>query len=315
MPQGRVVTTPDEARLAAQELGPACMLKAQVLGGGRSAGTFDNGLSSGVQAVSSPDEAADMAARMLNQRLTTPFTPGGHVVDRLWVSQASMYDAQWYLAMNIDRESFKPAIVISKRGGDEIDVVAREWPETLFTFNFGLTEGITDALVADIKEKLELVVDTEVENLRRILVQMHKLFKEREAVQLEINPLGRTRLGNLTALNANFTFDNPAEKRQQDVFAMRDKSQEVQDEVEAEKSGLVYVRMDGDIGNVVNGAGLAMATNDAVAHYGGKNANFLDAGGKATTETMIQAFRIITGDPRVKAILVNIYGGRSVFLT
>lgn len=285
------------------------MMKAQVLGGGRTAGKFENGLRGGVQAVSTPQQAEEMASRMLNQRFQSQSTGmEGHLVDKLYVATADTYDAHWYLAITIDRENYRPAIVISKKGGVDLDVLLRERPESIFAFNFTLSEGITDSLVQDIQQSLG-TMPAETENLRHIITQMYKIFRERDATQLEINPLGRSLHGTFTSLNANFTFDNAAERRQEELFALRDKSQEVRDEVEAEKHGLVYVRMDGNIGNVVNGAGLAMATNDAIGFHGGASANFLDAGGKATTETMIQAFRIITRDERVKAIFVNIYGG------
>ncbi|KHN95194.1 succinyl-CoA synthetase beta chain [Metarhizium album ARSEF 1941] len=309
VPRGRTVNTAKEARLAAQELGPECMVKAQVLGRGRAAGRFDNGLRSGVQAVSTPDQAEHVASRMLKQNLVTKYnSPHGHFVDKLYVTEAATCDAHWYLAMTIDRENYRPAIIVSKVGGVELHDVVEQRPESLFTFNFGLSEGITDALVQDIQRRLG-TTGQETESLTHILTQMHSIFRDREATHLEINPLGRCPDGSFTSLSANFAFDKAAEQRQADMFALRDKTQEVPDEVEAEKHGLVYVRMDGNIGNVVNGAGLSMATNDAIGFHGGSSANFLDAGGKATKDTMMQAFRIITRDKRVRAILVNIYGG------
>lgn len=249
---------------------------------------------------------------MLNQRLLTKDNgTDGYVVERLYVAEAATYDSQWYLAMTIDRENYQPAIIVSKEGGVELDVLISERPDSLFTFGFGISEGITNALVQDIQQRLG-TTDQETANLTHILTQLYSIFRDREATHLEINPLGRLLDGSFTSLNANFKFDKAAEHRQEEVSALRDKAQEVSDEVEAEKHGLVYVRMDGDIGNVVNGAGLAMATNDAIGFHGGASANFLDAGGKATKDTMIQAFRIITRDERVKAILVNIYGGTYV---
>ncbi|KID74552.1 succinyl-CoA synthetase beta chain, partial [Metarhizium brunneum ARSEF 3297] len=309
VPRGRTVKTASEARIAAQELGPACIIKAQVLGRGRAAGKFDNGLKSGIQAVSTPDQAEHVASKMLDQRLLTKDNgTDGHVVEKLYVAEAATYDSQWYLAMTIDRENYQPAIIVSKEGGVELDVLISERPDSLFTFGFGISEGITNALVQDIQQRLG-TTDQETANLTHILTQLYSIFRDREATHLEINPLGRSLDGSFTSLNANFAFDKAAEHRQEEVSALRDKAQEVPDEVEAEKHGLVYVRMDGNIGNVVNGAGLAMATNDAIGFHGGASANFLDAGGKATKDTMIQAFRIITRDERVKAILVNIYGG------
>ncbi|OAA41059.1 succinyl-CoA synthetase beta chain [Metarhizium rileyi] len=309
VPHGRTVKTVVEARAAAQELGPACMIKAQVLGGGRAAGKFDNGFKGGVQAITSSSQAEYVASKMLNQRLLTKHNvSNGHLVEKVCVVETAAYDSQWYLAMSIDRENYRPVIAISKQGGLELDTLLKERPESLSTFNFGLSEGITGGLVQDIAQSLG-TSDQETENLNHILTRMHRIFLEREATHLEINPLARSPDGSFTSLNANFTFDNAAQRRQEELFALRDKTQEVQEEVEAEKHGLVYVKMSGNIGNVVNGAGLAMATNDAIGFHGGASANFLDAGGKATKDTMIQAFRIITRDERVRVILVNIYGG------
>ncbi|KAG5978102.1 hypothetical protein E4U55_006406 [Claviceps digitariae] len=296
--------------------GSSCVVKAQVLGGGRAAGTFANGLKSGIRTASTPAQAEVAAASMLNQRLKTRLGSklDGSVVEKLYVTEYVECDAHWYLAMTIDREKYRPAILMSKKGGVDLDVLIHEYPEMLFTFQFGLTEGITDGLVRDMQQRVGLN-EQETDHLRPVLAQLHNIFVEREATHLEINPLGRLRGlahgsgSGFTSLSASFSFDDAAQERQAAVFALRDKAQEVPDEVEAEEHGLVYVRMHGNIGNVVNGAGLAMATNDAIGFYGGASANFLDAGGKATKDTMMQAFRIITRDERVRAILVNIYGG------
>ncbi|OAQ60111.1 Succinyl-CoA synthetase, beta subunit [Pochonia chlamydosporia 170] len=300
VPRGRTVKTANEARIAAQELGPACMIKAQVMG---------RDVKSGVQAVSTPEQAHEVAAKMLSQTLLPKQnSPNGHVVENLYITETAAYDSQWYLAMTIDRENYRPAIIISKNGGIDLEILLQEHPKSVFTFNFGLSEGISDSLVQNIEKTLTMTAG-ESQNLKQILTQMYCIFLDREGTHLEINPLAQSPDGSFTSLSANFTFDNAAARRQEELFALRDKTQEVQDEVEAEKHGLVYVKMDGNIGNVVNGAGLAMATNDAIGFHGGASANFLDAGGKATKDTMIQAFRIITRDERVKSILVNIYGG------
>jgi succinyl-CoA synthetase beta subunit len=231
-------------------------------------------------------------------------------IKELYISEAVQYEELWYLAMTVDRENYLPSIVVSKTGqGRDIQTIAKQNPESIMTFNFKLTEGIPDELVERIAAELELQANDSA-NLATVLRSLHKIFIEKDAMLLEIGSLGRTKDGKLVCLDSNFTFDDDASNRQPDLFALRDKGQEVTDEVEAEKYGLVYVRMDGDIGNVVNGAGLAMATNDAVCLHGGQSANFLDAGGQATTETMMQAFGIILRDKRVKSILVNIYGGK-----
>lgn len=210
--------------------------------------------------------------------------------------------------MTIDRENYCPAVLVSKHGGKDIQTIVRDHPESVQTFDFGLTEGVTSDLVAAVAGAMQ-IDSTQTSNLRDVLKSMHSIFVAKDATMLEVTSLAREKDGRFVALDSNFTFDDDASKRQEDLFALRDKDQEVKDEVEAEKYGLVYVRMDGNIGNVVNGAGLAMATNDAIGLAGGNSANFLDAGGQATKETMMQAFSIILRDERVKVILVNIYGG------
>ncbi|KAL3961101.1 hypothetical protein ACCO45_006218 [Purpureocillium lilacinum] len=300
VPKGRLVRTPDEARSAVSDLGP-CFIKAQVLDGGRAGGVFDNGVQGGVRAVRDPEEAAALASQMLGQRLRTRRSPKeGHAVNELYVAETVPFDAEWYLAMTIDRSNYAPAIIISKKGGRDIDVIAQEHPESIHTHHPG------SCFRHFIKGR---PLGGRDGSLAPILSSMYQIFSQKDGTLLEVNPLAHSPDGSFTCLDATFTFDNSAVHRQRDMFALRDRSQEIADELEAERHGLLYVKMDGDIGNVVNGAGLAMATNDAIGFHGGANSNFLDAGGKATKETMQQAFGIITRDPRVKAILVNIYGG------
>lgn len=230
-------------------------------------------------------------------------------VREVYVSEKPQFDEVWYVGMTVDRENYCPTIILSKQGGGKgIRAIAKEFPESVQSFNFGLSAGITDPLVSEIQSKASLTSE-QAAGLKTVLQGMHAIFKAKDALLLEVRSLGVTSSGAMTAIDSNFTFDDDASKRQSDLFALRDTEQEVRDEVAAEDFGLVYIRTDGNIGNVVNGAGLAMATNDAVSLYGGKSANFLDAGGQATTETMIQAFKIILRDPRVTTIFVNIYGG------
>ena len=292
-------------------LGPS-VIKAQALGSSRARGQFANGSLRGrVQRVRDPEQAASVAAKMLGQRLRTRDSYDEiHGAEALYVAEQVEFDESWYLAMTIDRENFAPAVVMSRQGGSNVGMVARNHPGNIFTFNFRLSDGITTDLVSAISSKLGLR-SVETNNLARILRSMYDIFSQRDATLLEINPLALSSDGSLSCLGTCFSFDNSAAHRQRDIFSLRDRAQEVADEVEAEKYGLCYVKLHGNIGNVVNGAGLAMATNDAIGFHGGTNSNFLDAGGKATKETMLQAFRIITRDPSVKAILVNIYGGGS----
>ncbi|CAI4214028.1 unnamed protein product [Parascedosporium putredinis] len=283
VPKGKVAETPAQVREIVKDLGGECVVKSQMLKGGRGKGSFDNGLQGGIHFVKSPDQAEQVAALV-------------------------QCEEEWYLAMTIDREAYSPVIILSRSGGVDIETLARTAPEKLHTFHFSLSQGITPDLVKHVATSLD-ASQIETNNLRDILERLFKIFSEKDATLLEINPLGLGANGSLTGLDAKFSFDKAAEKRQRDLFALRDPAHDVPEEVEAEQYGLVYVRMEGTIGNVVNGAGLAMATNDAVAHHGGASANFLDAGGQATRETMQKAFEIILRDPRVKAILVNVYGG------
>ncbi|CAK7202677.1 hypothetical protein SEUCBS139899_005403 [Sporothrix eucalyptigena] len=326
VPAGRVASTPAEVRQAIDSLGSGGrgVLKSQILKGGRGKGTFDNGLKGGIQVVESADEGEVISSRMLGRRLQTKQTAAGEglVVNKLYVAEPVPHTEEWYLAMTVDRETYKPTIVLSPTGGGvDIEAVARDHPEQLFTFPFQYTTSITDELCEEIAATLKArgvsVGATQHQQLRNVLEKLHTLFVAKDATLLEINPLAVMSDSNgssqFVALDAKFTIDNAAERRQADLF--RESKEDAvaaaleTDEAEAAQYGLVYVRMDGSIGNVVNGAGLAMATNDAIALYGGKSANFLDAGGQATKETMVQAFRIILRDPRVNVVLVNIYGG------
>ncbi|TKW51938.1 Succinyl-CoA ligase [GDP-forming] subunit beta, mitochondrial [Colletotrichum tanaceti] len=231
--------------------------------------------------------------------------------------------AEWYLAITFDRENYCPSIVASKRGGLDAETTAKQQqhPEDddLHSFRLGYTEGITPEVVRGVSRCLG-ASEQETGNLHNLLSRLYEFFTARDATLIEIDSLARSPDGTLSCRDARLTFDDAAGERQKDVFSLRDDIDDDtehegpppgrSDEAEAAKYGLAYVRMDdGDVGSVVNGAGLAMATNDAIALHGGAGANFLDAGGQATEETMVKAFEIVLRDERVKAILVNIYGG------
>ena len=246
---------------------------------------------------------------MLGKQLATKQTgPDGYLVDKLYVTKVVKYSHELYFAMTIDRERYSPAIVVSTAGGVDIETVAKESPELLHKYWFSLSQGITPELISRMSADLGFSPKEE-KNLGSILYKMLRLFVAKDATLLEINPLVRTTEGDLICLDAKFNFDNAAEPRQAELFAMGEASNGDVNEQDAKNAGLVYIQLDGNIGNLVNGAGLAMATNDAISLYGGKSANFLDAGGQATKDTMITAFEIILRDPRLKVILVNIYGG------
>ncbi|PSS12174.1 hypothetical protein M430DRAFT_21281 [Amorphotheca resinae ATCC 22711] len=309
VPRGSLAKTPHEVKEIVSSIGRTCFLKSQVLAGGRGKGSFDNGLRGGIQAVKNPEDGYSISEKMLGHHLMTQQTISeGLLVDKLYVTESVEHTDELYLAMTIDRARYCPAIILSKSGGVDIENIAKENPDQLHKYWFQLSSGITPELVSEISRDLDFT-SVEKNNMERILKNLFELFVKKDATLLEINPLARTAAGEFVCLDAKFRFDDAAGKRQPELFALRDVTQEVDDEVAAEKFGLVYVRLDGNIGNVVNGAGLAMATNDAISLYGGRSANFLDAGGQATKETMQRAFEIILKDPRVNVILVNIYGG------
>lgn len=253
----------------------------------------------------------EAAARLLGASLgESPAPPPGHggasaTANKVYVAEAVQPQREWYLAVTIDRENYTPAIVLSDSPHSS----------PVATIPFRLSAGITPEVLSQVYSHMSLSPDAS-SNLPAILQSLFAIFKEKDATLLEVGRLALLSSedaggGSFACLDASFTFDDASRGRQRELFALRDTEQEVSEEVEAEKYGLVYVRMDGDIGNVVNGAGLAMATNDAIGLYGGKSANFLDGGGQATKETMVKAFGIIMADERVKVILVNIYGGES----
>lgn len=289
------------------------MIKAQVLqGGGRGRGTFDSGLKGSIQRVTSAADGERVSAKMLGHSLRTSLTAyGGPVVRQLYVVEDISPKEEWYVAITIDRERYCPILILSKKGGIDIETISRQSPEDVITIPLQYDAGINAEVLRSLQEQLA-IPGSALGSLEKTLKSLWTIFSEKDATLLELNPLALLSSDRFMPLGAKFTFDDAAARRQPELFAMRDAEHEVAEEVEAETYGLVYVRLDGNIGNVVNGAGLAMATNDAIGLHGGASANFLDAGGQATKETMIQAFRIILADERVKAILVNIYGGMYV---
>lgn len=255
-------------------------------------------------------QAESLASGMLNHNLVTKQTSeAGLLVDKLYIAEKVPYTNEYYLSITIDRENACPAIIASRHGGMDIEQAAKQDPSSVAKLRLNYLQGVTDADIQAVAAALDIST-AEMRQLRTLLEKLFELFKQKDATLIEINPLVRTPEGQFLCLDAKFSFDNAASPRQKELFALEEKTARDADEVEAEKSGLVYIRLDGNIGNVVNGAGLAMATNDAISYYGGASANFLDAGGQATKETMVDAFRIILRDKRVKVILVNIYGGQ-----
>ncbi|KAJ5854696.1 hypothetical protein N7534_007239 [Penicillium rubens] len=300
VPPGFLVTTPEKAKEVVSVLNGPSMIKAQVLAGGRGKGKFNSDGQSGVRLVESPNEAFRNATNMLGYYLTTAQTPqDGLRVDELYIYKAVSIAQEFYFAMTFDRQRAAPVLLISSAGGTNIESNM----DNLHKLYFGLSTGITDEIDAYIQAELGFS-DAEMKDIHRILVQMLKLFKEKDATLLELNPLVRSGEGEFICLDAKFGFDDAARYRQKELFGLEERSPEQEEEHQLAELGLNYVRLEGNIGNIVNGAGLAMATNDLISLHGGKCANFLDVG-----EALSRAFRILKNDQRIRGILINIYGG------
>ncbi|KAJ5092552.1 hypothetical protein NUU61_007422 [Penicillium alfredii] len=305
VPRGFVVTSPEGAKDVVFAISAPSVLKSQILAGGRGKGKLSSDGKGGIRFVKSPSEAFENATKMLGYFLTTKQTPPeGLVVNKLYIYKAVDIAQEFYIAMTFDREWPGPVLLMSDDGGVNIESNV----DKLHRFWFQLSTGITAEIIAEIQQKLGFNV-TEIAEIARILCQMAKLFQEKDAILLELNPLVRTPEGKFVCLDAKFNFDDAARFRQPEIFSLEERSPEAEDEYQASILGLSYVRLDGNIGNVVNGAGLAMATNDLISQYGGRSANFLDVGGRANKETLLKAFEILNQDSRIKGILINIYGG------
>ena len=302
VPRGIVAATPAEAKAATEELGGRSAVKAQIHAGGR-------GKSGGVQIVSSPEEAEEAAQRMLGSRLVTPQTgPEGAPVHKLLIEEMADIKRELYVALTIDRGHRGPALLVSTKGGMNIEEVAAANPEDIHTELIDPLSGLmpfqTRRLVRRLGLDQAVAADT-----AKVLSALYRLFVENDCTLVEINPLIITGDGRVVALDAKITLDDDSMFRHADLLEYRDISQE--DELEAQASDLdiAYVKLDGDVGCLVNGAGLAMATLDVTTAAGAAPANFLDVGGGATPEKVASAVKIILSDPKVRRVLVNIFGG------
>ena len=247
---------------------------------------------------------------MLGNRLRTKQTDeSGLLVQKVYLTKKVDYEKEFYLSIALDRNNSCPAIVASRHGGMDIEAAAKTDPTSVVRKSLNYLADVTFRDAIEIAAALGLTTETQHRKLFELLTAMYRFFKKSDATLLEINPLVSTASGDLICLDSKFSFDNAARYRQEDIFALEEKESRDTREADAERLGFSYVKLDGTIGNIVNGAGLAMATNDAINYFGGQCANFLDAGGKATKQTMINAFRIVLGDERVKVIFINIYGG------
>ncbi|OLL26116.1 putative succinyl-CoA ligase [GDP-forming] subunit beta, mitochondrial [Neolecta irregularis DAH-3] len=310
VPKGAVARTAEEAEQVAKDLGIDDMvIKAQILAGGRGKGTFDNGLKGGVRTIYSATEAKMFAEQMLGHNLITKQTgPGGKQCNAVYICERKFVRREFYLAILMDRVSQGPVIVASSQGGVDIEMVAKETPEAIIRVPIDIKVGVTNEIANDLAEKLGFSPQC-INEASETIKKLYQIFIEKDATQIEINPLAESSDHQVLAMDAKFGFDDNAEYRQKEIFDLRDKSQEDPEEVKAAEFGLNFIKLDGTIGCLVNGAGLAMATMDIIKLNGGEPANFLDCGGSATANAIKEAFKLITSDPKVTAIFVNIFGG------
>jgi len=310
---GRVVLKAEDAKTAAGELdGPLWVVKAQIHAGGRGKGSFkeaDAGEKGGVRLTKSVEEAAEEAKKMLGRTLVTHQTgPAGKQVNRIYIEAGSGIQTELYLALLVDRQTSRISFVCSTEGGMDIEEVAEVTPEKILSFSVDPATGYQAFHGRRIAFSLGLE-GAQVKQCVQLMGQLYKAFVEKDMEMLEINPLIIADDGNLKVLDAKVGFDGNAVYRHADISELRDTTEEDPKELEASKYDLNYIALDGEIGCMVNGAGLAMATMDIIKLYGAEPANFLDVGGGATKEKVTEAFKIITSDPNVKGILVNIFGG------
>jgi succinyl-CoA synthetase beta subunit len=311
VPKGIVVSSVAEVKQAIRDAFPGekeVVVKSQVLAGGRGLGTFKNGFEGGVH-IAKIDEAEDIAAKMLGQILITRQTgPEGKPVNKVYICQKLSLANEMYFAITLDRVSAGPVIISCSKGGTSIEDLAEKYPDMIIKVPIDIFKGITDEDAAKVVEGLAPRLadrDASIDQVKKL----YDLFRETDCTLLEINPIAETVDGQLVAADAKMNFDDNAAYRQKDIFSFRDKSQEDPREVSAAEADLNYIGLDGEIGCMVNGAGLAMATMDIIKLHGGTPANFLDVGGNASEGQVVEAFKILTSDEKVKAILVNIFGG------
>lgn len=303
VPVGRECKSAEEAAAAFTALGtPVCVVKAQIHAGGR-------GKAGGVKVVKSAADARTAAAGMLGKQLKTYQTgPEGQLVRRLWVEQGCEIASELYVGIAIDRETQLPTMMCSSEGGVEIEEVAAKHPEKIKKRGFSPQKGLGDADALELAQAIGLSGKT-AEKGASFLKALAKAFVELDCALAEINPLVTTKSGDVLALDAKINFDSNALFRHDDVVALRDLDEEDPKEIQASKYDLSYIALDGNIGCMVNGAGLAMATMDVIKLHGAEPANFLDVGGGATKEKVTEAFKILLSDAKVKGVLVNIFGG------
>jgi succinyl-CoA synthetase beta subunit len=310
VPKGVPARSPAEFESALSTLqeGPF-IVKSQIHAGGRGKGTFTDGFKGGVKFTKTKAEALEFANKMYGNTLVTAQTGGaGRKVQTIYFTKACDIQKEYYLAILLDRASSRPVIVASTEGGVEIEKVAHETPEKIFKVHVDPAVGLQGYQARQLAFKLGLTGDY-FKNAVKLVTALYKMWWQTDASMVEVNPLITTPDGQVLALDAKVSFDDNALFRHPDIVSLRDLNEEDSKEIEASKYNLSYIALDGNIACLVNGAGLAMSTMDIIKHFGGNPANFLDVGGGASKEQVQAAFKIILTDPKVKGILVNIFGG------
>merc|ERR1711981_1381737 len=310
VPNFGVAKSAVEAKQIAQDITTNdLVVKAQVLAGGRGKGSFKGGYKGGVKLVYSPEEVEESARGMIGDFLITKQTGAeGRICNSVMITERKYTRKEYYVAFMNERAFNGPVIIASSEGGVNIEETAEKNPDAIVKFPIDVVEGLTVEGAKKVATDLGINAN-KIDDVSQILLNLYKLFVTKDASMVEINPFAEDNKGNFVCLDAKLKFDDNAEFRQKAVFDQRDWSQEDAREVAAAEYNLNYIALDGDIGCMVNGAGLAMATMDIIKLHGGSPANFLDVGGGATAHQVKEAFKIITGDPKVNAILVNIFGG------
>ena len=311
--KGAAITALDQAEAAVALLpGPVWVVKSQIHAGGRGKGKFKElavDAKGGVRVSFSAEEALENIREMFGKTLVTQQTgPSGKTVNRIYVEDGADIDRELYLSILVDRETGKTSFVASTEGGMDIETVAHDTPELIHSVGITASTGCTDSDAEKLADALKLDGSARTQGIE-LFKNLYNAFVAKDMSLLEINPLIITKSNDVQVLDAKVSFDGNALFRHPDIMELRDETEEDEKEVEASKHDLAYIALDGEIGCMVNGAGLAMATMDIIKLYGAEPANFLDVGGSATTERVTAAFKIITADPNVKGILVNIFGG------
>ncbi|XP_041066612.1 succinate--CoA ligase [ADP-forming] subunit beta, mitochondrial-like [Carcharodon carcharias] len=310
VPKGKAASTPEEAYTAAKAIGSKdLVVKAQVLAGGRGKGVFEGGLKGGVRIVYSPEEARDISSKMIGKKLFTKQTgEKGRICNQVFVCERRYPRREYYFAITLERTFQGPVLIGSSEGGVNIEDVAAKNPEAIVKEPIDIEEGIKKEQAVKLAWKMGFPANV-VEDAAENMIKLYELFIKYDASMVEINPLVEDASGIVMCMDAKINFDSNAAYRQKDIFAQQDWSQEDKYDKQAADAGLNYIGLDGNIGCLVNGAGLAMATMDIIKLHGGNPANFLDVGGGATAQQVNEAFKLITSNKQVLAVLVNIFGG------